>query len=184
MANIRDVEKKYQMVVAALRERHLSVSALESCTGGLVASLLTDVSGASEVFPGGYVTYSNGQKVANGVARQILEEYGVYSPEMAEGMAMAAIGGFQTNFGIGITGSLGRKDPANADSVPGVVYLSVIGPIKKPGNCGVRESREKTHTDRLVFVPRKDTPANRRQAKLLVADAAAELLLAAMDESC
>ena len=181
MAKIREVEKKYAKLVGLLKERELTVSAMESCTGGLIASMITDVSGSSEVFPGSYVTYSNDEKEENGIPRELIEESGVYSAEMAEGMARAIMTGMKTGFGIGITGTLGRRDPANADSIPGVVYAAVCGPIKKHT---VGEFEKNTRCVKLELPPGKDTPAHRRQAKLRVADAVAGLLLATLGESC
>ena len=179
MANIRETEKKYARIVALLREKGLTVSAMESCTGGLVASLITDVSGASEVFPGGYVTYSNTRKEESGVPAEMIAEHGVYSRETAQSMAEAAAREMRTDFGIGITGSLGRMDPANRDSVPGEVFVALCGPVGKDPALGDRENMRSV---KLEQNPQTDTPAHRRQAKLAAAAAAADLLLSALSE--
>ena len=102
-----------------------TVTAMESCTGGYIASLITDNEGASSVFRGSDVTYGNGAKVRAGVDPEIMEKYGVYSRQTAEAMAEACRKAFGTDIGIGVTGSLGRPDPANPDSMVGTVYAAV-----------------------------------------------------------
>lgn len=116
---------EYARITALLREKRLTVTTMESCTGGLIASLLTDTPGASETIPGAFVTYSNGAKVRCGVPAAVLEQYGVYSAETASAMAEAAMAAYGTDLAIGITGSLGRADPANGDSVPGQVWCAL-----------------------------------------------------------
>ena len=112
--------------VRTLREKRKTLSVMESCTGGLVSSLLTDIEGASEVFPCGLVTYSNAAKTASGVDAAVLEKDGVYSAACAEAMARAVQKQFGTDYAVGITGTLGRIDPANADSTPGEVFFCIL----------------------------------------------------------
>lgn len=112
--------------VRILIENGKTISIMESCTGGLLASTITDCSGASDIFPGGFVTYSNDAKVMHGVPAEIIDRFGVYSAETAAAMAKACADAYGTDIGIGITGSLGRKDPNNPDSEVGKVYYSII----------------------------------------------------------
>ena len=63
---------------------------MESCTSGLIASLITDTEGASAVMKGAYITYSNEAKVLHGVPKETIDKYGVYSYETAEDMAFSA----------------------------------------------------------------------------------------------
>lgn len=119
------ISETFFRVIARLREKRWTVSLMESCTGGCLADLLTDIPGASEVFPGGLVTYGNEAKVRCGVPRETLETYGVYSAETAAAMARAAMDAFGTDVSVGVTGSLNRADPANADSVPGEVWCAI-----------------------------------------------------------
>ena len=102
-----------------------TIATMESCTGGALASAITDCSGASEIFFGGDVTYSNLTKAAAGVDPEIISQFGVYSLETAEDMARTAATKYGTVLGVGITGSLGRLDPNNADSVSGKVYCAI-----------------------------------------------------------
>ena len=77
-----------ELVLAACRERGLSLAAAESCTGGLVASRLTAVAGASDVFRGGIVAYANEVKSAElGVPEELLARHGAVSAEVAAAMA-------------------------------------------------------------------------------------------------
>ena len=121
-------------VITKLIKKNLSISSMESCTGGLLASTITDVSGASAIFPGSLVTYSNEAKIKSGVLENIINEYGVYSANTAEAMAKASCEYFDTKIGVGITGTLDRVDPNNGDSISGIVYYS-IRYLDKYYNC-------------------------------------------------
>ena len=98
----------------------------QSCTSGMIASMITDTSGASAVFPGGFVTYLNETKVFAGVDEKIIKEYGVYSGECAKAMAETVREKLNTDIGIGITGTTGNLDPNNADSVQGQAFFSIV----------------------------------------------------------
>ena len=102
-----------------------TVTAMESCTGGYIASLITDNEGASAVFRGSFVTYGNEEKIRAGVDPEIIGKYGVYSIQTAEAMAETCRRAFGADIGIGVTGSLGRPDPANPGSSVGTVYFAV-----------------------------------------------------------
>lgn len=98
---------------------------MESCTSGLLASMLTDTEGASSIFTGSLVTYSNEQKIKAGVRKEIISEYGVYSAQCAREMAQTVQKIYGTDIGAGITGTTGNVDPNNADSVQGEVYFCI-----------------------------------------------------------
>ncbi|MEA4901318.1 nicotinamide-nucleotide amidohydrolase family protein [Desulfitobacterium sp.] len=115
-----------EKLVELLKKLGLTITTVESCTGGYIISTITDVEGASDITPGGYVTYSNQQKRAIGVSDKIIEEYGVYSSECAEAMAKAGFRNTGADLSIGVTGTFSNVDPHNDDSVSGVVYFSVI----------------------------------------------------------
>lgn len=123
----KEIRQQYHKITKTLIEEGITIATMESCTGGLIASLLTDTEGASGIFFGGMVTYSNEAKVKAGVPAEVIEEYGVYSEETAAAMAKACRSYYGTQIGVGVTGSLGNADPANGDSVPGEVYLAVLG---------------------------------------------------------
>ena len=113
-------------IIKQLITSHTTISTMESCTSGLIASLITDTEGASAIFPGGYVTYLNETKVLVGVDPSVIEIHGVYSPECAEAMARTVQENLHTAIAIGITGTTGNLDPNNADSVQGVVYFCIL----------------------------------------------------------
>lgn len=115
-----------ERLVKSLKELTATVTTVESCTGGQIISTITNVEGASEITPGGYVTYSNQQKINIGVPKDIIEEYGVYSYECAKAMAIAGRKNTGSDFSIGVTGTFSNSDPNNDDSEPGVVYFSIV----------------------------------------------------------
>ncbi|MCD8045407.1 MAG: CinA family protein [Clostridiales bacterium] len=113
-------------LVHHLIAENISVSAMESCTSGLLASGITDTEGASAIFKGAFVTYSNEAKVAQGVPAELIARYGVYSLPVAEAMACACREAYHAEIGIGITGTTGNPDPVNADSAEGEVYYAIL----------------------------------------------------------
>ncbi|MGA2285151.1 MAG: competence/damage-inducible protein A [Dehalococcoidia bacterium] len=106
-----------------LRERGLTLATMESCTGGLLASTITDVPGSSDYFKGGLVTYATEMKLAWGVSREVVEEHGVISPECAREMARAARERLAADVGIGVTGVAG---PDEQEGKPvGTVHIAL-----------------------------------------------------------
>ena len=80
-----------RQLIEQLRQHQFHISTAESCTGGMIASMLVGVSGASEVFEEGYVTYSNEVKIKNlGVSAETIRKYTVVSGPVAEEMAKGA----------------------------------------------------------------------------------------------
>ena len=108
-----------------LIEKNLQVATMESCTSGLIASNITDYEGASVILKGSSITYSNEAKIMAGVPESTIRDYGVYSEETSKQMAYATKNNFDSNIGIGITGSFGNVDPVNKDSIAGVVYYTI-----------------------------------------------------------
>jgi PncC family amidohydrolase len=92
-----------------LTERGLSLATMESCTGGLLASAITDVYGSSDYFVGGFVTYTTRMKIDHGVDPSVIEQYGVISVETAKEMARAARVALGADIGIGVTGVAGPE---------------------------------------------------------------------------
>ena len=115
----------YAQITQNLIQKSLQISTMESCTSGMIASLITDTEGSSAVMKGAYITYSNEAKIHCGVPEEIIKEFGVYSEETAAAMAAAARRAYRADIGIGVTGSFGNTDPANPDSVPGELYFSI-----------------------------------------------------------
>ena len=118
-------QSKRNRIIEKLIESHTTISTMESCTSGLIASMITDTEGASAIFPGGFVTYLNETKILVGVDAQVIRKYGVYSRECAEAMAKTVQEKLGTDIAIGITGTTGNIDPNNADSVQGQAFYCI-----------------------------------------------------------
>ena len=107
----------------ALTRAGLTVATMESCTGGLLASTITDVPGSSSYFVGGIVSYSNEAKIANGVPSEVIRERGAISPQTAAAMAQAARRRLGADVGVGITGVAG---PAEQEGKKvGTVFIAI-----------------------------------------------------------
>jgi len=120
-----DVEGLEYAVVNLLRERGLTLTTAESCTGGLVSQKLTNVPGASRVFLGGAVTYTNKLKSELlGVGERIFEKYGAVSKQCAEQMARGAAEYLGADIGVAITGIAG-PDGGTEEKPVGTVYIAV-----------------------------------------------------------
>ena len=122
---LNSVQEKYNLLTKTLINRKITITAIESCTSGLISSLITDTEGSSEVFKGSFVTYSNETKIKLGVPANIIENKGVYSKETATEMAKACRKNMQADIGIGITGTFGNIDPNNKDSVIGEIFFAI-----------------------------------------------------------
>ena len=121
-----DAENVEKLVVESLKERGLTVSVAESCTGGYLGKRLTDVPGASSVFSGGFITYTNDMKMRLlDVKKETLEKFTAVSYQTAEEMARGARIKAQTDIAISITGEAGPyPDPTTKQSV-GTVFIGI-----------------------------------------------------------
>ena len=122
----RDDDTLEGYIADQMHERRTTLATMESVTGGLLASVLTDVPGASNYYKGGLVTYQTQQKIDAGVPAEVIEEFGVVSPETAKAMARAVRQRLGADYGIGITGVAG-PDPADG-VLPGTVHIGVSTP--------------------------------------------------------
>lgn len=113
-------------IVDKLNYKNLTISTMESCTGGGVANEITNIPGASSVLKISYITYSNEAKINLGVSAEVIANYTVYSAETAIEMAKAAKVQANSDIGIGITGQLGRLDPENPVDKLNVVWFAII----------------------------------------------------------
>lgn len=129
-----DDEEMKQIVVRMLKEKQLSISSAESCTGGSFAAAITDVPGASAVFGSGFVTYSIDAKVNQlGVDRALIESKGVVSAEVAESMAVQARLKSASDIAVSVTGYAGPDaDPGYqaGDAFIGYAYEGKSGSIE------------------------------------------------------
>ncbi len=112
-------------LVALLKEKGLTISCAESCTGGLVAKTITDVSGCSSVFYGGVVSYDNSVKMGLlGVREDTLRAFGAVSEQTAKEMAIGVSKACKTDIGISTTGIAG-PDGGSAEKPVGTVYIGI-----------------------------------------------------------
>ena len=103
-----DVDSLERAVIEFLRERGMTLACAESCTGGLISKRITDVSGCSDVFVGGCVTYANGAKMRLlGVKAETLEAFGAVSEQTAREMAVGVREALGADVGISVTGIAG-----------------------------------------------------------------------------
>ncbi|MBE6908052.1 MAG: competence/damage-inducible protein A [Ruminococcaceae bacterium] len=132
-----DVDNLESVCVAALKARGATLSAAESCTGGLIAKRITDVPGASAVFLGGVVSYTNGVKahVIN-VPEALLDEFGAVSEPVARAMAEGVRAVTGSDYALAVTGLAGPDGDDRGNPV-GLVYVA----LASPDGTVVRECR-------------------------------------------
>ena len=144
-----DVESLEAVVSALLLERGLTLSAAESCTGGLIAKRLTDLPGASKVFRGGVVSYTNGVKAGVlGVPEALLEEYGAVSEPVARAMAEGCRKVCGSDLAVSATGVAGPERDDRGSEV-GTVYIALASPegtICKKFSCGRGRGRDRVRS--------------------------------------
>ena len=137
-----------ETLVSLLRSKGKTVSTAESCTGGLIGASITDIPGASEVFLGGVVSYSNDAKEGIlGVSHSVLIEHGAVSEQTARQMVEGSMRLFDSDYAVAVTGIAGPGG-ATPEKPVGLVYIAVAdGPrtvvtrnVFKGDRQAVRES--------------------------------------------
>jgi nicotinamide-nucleotide amidase len=147
-----------EVVVNLLAERGQTVATAESCTGGMIAGRLTDVSGASAVFGYGYVTYANEAKVRElGVSAELLMRHGAVSEPVACAMAKGCLEASGADHAVAVTGIAGPMGGSEEKPV-GTVYVALA------------TRGAETKCRRLFF------PGARDRFKLLTSQAALEMI--------
>ena len=134
------------VVVTLLKERKETLATAESCTGGLIANQITNVSGASEVFLAGYVTYANSAKsdVLN-VDSKLIDKHGAVSEAVARAMAEGARGRAASTYGLATTGIAGPTGGSDEKPV-GTVYIALAS-----GDSEIVAKKFLFSTDRETF---------------------------------
>ena len=119
------MKKISKKVVGLLRKKKLKISFAESCTGGLLASSITSVSGSSKVFTLGFVTYSNQAKIKIlRVPKRIILKYGAVSKETCLSMVKNLSKISMTNISVSITGVAGPKGGTKEKPI-GLVFIGI-----------------------------------------------------------
>ena len=139
-----DVDSLEEVCLRLLKDRGLTVGTAESCTGGLMAKLLTDLPGSSAVFRGGVVSYTDAVKRdLLGVPEDLLARYGAVSPQVAQAMAQGARAALGCDLALAATGVAG-PDPDDRGNPIGLVYLALAW----EGGCQVVPFRAGTQAER------------------------------------
>jgi nicotinamide-nucleotide amidase len=143
-----------EIVVERCRALGLRLATAESCTGGLVGARLTDVAGASDVYVGGVISYSNEVKERRlGVPAAVLARHGAVSAEAAQAMAEGALSELGADAAVAVTGIAGPGGGTPEKPV-GLVYISVLAPGR-------------AKTDRFVFPGDREAVRARATAQSL-----------------
>ena len=137
-----DKDTLQSVVGKQLTEHHKWLAVMESLTGGLLASTITDHPGSSRYFIGGVVSYSHDLEMQMGVPRETIERYGGISEETARAMAHVIRERFSADYGLGIVGVAGPEK--QEDKPVGTVYIAIEGPdgVVTGMGPGWRASRE------------------------------------------
>lgn len=114
-----------EKLLADARAKGLKVATAESCTGGLIAGLLTEIAGSSDVVERGFVTYSNDSKrELLAVPPDLIARHGAVSSEVAQAMALGALSRSKADLAVAVTGIAGPGGGTEEKPV-GLVYLAV-----------------------------------------------------------
>ena len=148
--------KLEKLIGDLLREKGWTLSIAESCTGGLICDRITNISGSSDYFMGGMVTYSNESKAKHlGIPLDYIKKYGAVSPQVARRMAQGVRKAFNTTFGLSTTGVAGPTGGTRRSPV-GRVFVGLAAGrkvwVKKLDLKGTRrEIKEKATEKALQF---------------------------------
>jgi nicotinamide-nucleotide amidase len=113
-----------EAVLGLCRARKLTLAAAESCTGGMISAVLTEVPGSSDVFERGFVTYSNAAKTEQlGVPSELIAEYGAVSKAVAKAMVLGTLDHSSADLAIAVTGIAGPGG-GTAEKPVGLVHLA------------------------------------------------------------
>jgi nicotinamide-nucleotide amidase len=146
-------------LLAVMRARSWKLATAESCTGGLIAALFTEIAGSSDVYERGFVTYSNSAKIGLlNVDYETVRRYGAVSSEVAVAMAEGALRGSAAHVAAAVTGIAGPGGGSEMKPV-GLVYVGIIAPGKPAaahefrfGDIGRSSVRMKTVAAALKLV--------------------------------
>lgn len=118
-----DVEARIDRVLQGAGDRGLTLATAESCTGGLIASVLTDVEGRSHAFERGYVVYTDDAKAEElAVPTRLIDQNGAVSEPVARAMAEGALRRSGAGLAVAVTGFAGSAGP---DDEPGLVHFAL-----------------------------------------------------------
>jgi len=176
--------------IALLQERKMQLALAESCTGGLLAALLTSIAGASSVFQYGWVCYSAAAKKSElALDASLIASHGVVSQEVAAAMAAGALKRAHADIAISATGNAGPS-AEKGEAPVGRVYLGFAfararqlqNCCHKDGSADLKEISLTAQNEQATSL-RLDFPQSERNAlRLLVCEVALQLLIARLEE--
>ncbi|RMF74268.1 MAG: CinA family protein [Alphaproteobacteria bacterium] len=159
--NVELVKQASELLELA-RDAELHLATAESCTGGLLAAVITEVPGASDVFERGFVTYSNAAKTELlGVPAPLILEFGAVSEEVARAMATGALAHSHADMAISITGIAGPSG-GTADKPVGTVCFGLARkgrPVRSWTEHFPPRGRELVREDAVAFALARLTEA-------------------------
>ncbi|MCK4777624.1 MAG: CinA family nicotinamide mononucleotide deamidase-related protein, partial [Actinomycetia bacterium] len=127
-----------------LRKKKKTIAFAESCTGGYIGKLMTDIEGSSDYFKGGIIAYSNDLKInILGVSDEVIRKYGAVSHECAVSMAEGVAKKTGADIGVGVTGIAGPKGSSEEKPI-GTVFMSL-------------SDKEKTYVKKNIFAGDRET---------------------------
>lgn len=146
-----DLTRQAAALIALCRGKSLMLVTAESCTGGLIAGLITSVAGSSDVFDAGFVTYSNDAKTRMiGVAPELIARHGAVSEEVARAMAEGALAHSKADVAVSVTGVAGPGG-GSAEKPVGLVHCAAarkgyptVTRVLRLGDIGRTEVRMET----------------------------------------
>jgi nicotinamide-nucleotide amidase len=116
--------KSAEIILQSARARGLKITTAESCTGGLISALLTEISGSSDAFTHGFTTYANAAKIEMiGVDAALIKTHGAVSEEVARAMAEGALRTADADISVAVTGIAGPGG-ATANKPMGLVHIA------------------------------------------------------------
>lgn len=153
-----DVDALARHLLEQAGRRGLTLATAESCTGGLLGAILTDVEGLSHAFERGFIVYSDAAKAGLlGIARPLIDAEGAVSKAIALAMAQGAIAHSPADIALAITGFAG---PAGPDDEPGLVHFACVRRGREPvhreahfgdgGRSAVRTAAIRTALDMMI----------------------------------
>lgn len=156
-----------QQIIDLLAERNQTLVTAESCTGGMIASALTDIPGASAAIYGGYITYANSAKSRMiHVQPRLIGDYGAVSNQVARAMADGARNTARVDFAVAATGIAG-PDGGTEKKPVGLVYVAVSSELATVviehrfgdlGRDGIRKATVDAALDLVLQVLTSDPP--------------------------
>lgn len=152
---------KEQKLVDILRQNKETISTMESCTAGYLATTITNIDNSSEVLKFSAITYSNEYKIKMGVDKDAIDKFSVYSFEISRQMSKCISDFTNSTYGVGVTGKINRIDPNNLSGNNNEIFVTIYN------------SKTNKYEDILIICPNK----KREECKKYITNKILEKLL-------